>query len=171
MYSSRYLLICHIPQNEFKHFIEQIWNEDAPITLKEALSYLEDQDETQSEIYTMRQIEKIVSKYPGILYPVYRIQIQMIDNTMGHYWWDNHKAWLKEKQQEQQMRALQDLEQRKKHATSNEETAALEMVKARMGITYYLMPWMIKSEMKKLAKIAAIEKELESTLLMSKGRY
>jgi hypothetical protein len=57
---------------------------------------------------------------------------------------------------------------RKKRDAVTDEMQTLEMVKARMGITYYLMPWMIKSEMKKLAKIAAIEKELESTLHMSK---
>ncbi len=145
-----------------KHFVQAIWYHDAPITLQEAIQYLDDHDEGGTGIFTMRQVESIIAKYPTIMFPVFRLQIQMIENTLGQYWWDTHKAKLKEDQEEEKRREWEAAERKRKNAEIDDEAATMRMVKARMGIRYYLMPWMIANEKRKLLRIAAIEKELET---------
>lgn len=148
-------------QNELKHFLEAIWNHEAPITLQEALCYLDNHDESQSEIYSTGLINTVVRKYPNIFYPIYKLQIQMIENTLGQYWWDNHKAAMHEAIEEEKQRQLEEMERRRKADDMTDEVATLRVIKKRMGIRYYLMPWLIAGEKKKLARIAALESELD----------
>lgn len=86
----------------------------------------------------------------------------MVANTFGQYWWDNHKIHLKENVEEEKMREFEAMERRKRDNEVNDEMANLRLVKARLGIRYYLMPWLIPGEKKKIAKIAALEKELDA---------
>lgn len=144
-----------------KHFLQSIWNHDAPITLQEALGYLEDHDENQTEIYTINLIRRIVKKYPNVFYPIYKLQINMIESTFGHYWWDNHKAQMHEKKEEEKLQHLAEMRRRQQNEEVTDEVATMKIIKKRLGIRFYLMPWLIETEKRKMAKIAAIEKELD----------
>jgi hypothetical protein len=85
----------------------------------------------------------------------------MIENTLGQYWWDNQKAAMHEAIEEEKQRQLEEMERRRKADDMTDEVATLKVIKKRMGIRYYLMPWLIAGEKKKLARIAALECELD----------
>ncbi len=53
------------------------------------------------------------------------------------------------------------LQKEKKEKEKALETVSDDMIRRKMGIKYYLMPWNIEKERKRLAKIAAIEQDLE----------
>ena len=52
---------------------------------------------------------------------------------------------------------------------NEKELAAIKMLKRRMGIKYYLMPWRIPIERARLARIAAIEEEMENVRAETKA--
>lgn len=89
----------------------------------------------------------------------------MIENTLGQYWWDNHKVMMKEEKEKARLREIHKMEQRKRNEDADDEAATLRVIKTRLGIRYYLMPWLIGKEKRKLAKIAAIEKELNQVMI------
>jgi hypothetical protein len=92
------------------------------------------------------------------------MQIHMVENTLGQYWWDNHKAAMVDQREEERVRLLEEAERKRKNEATSDEAATLKVVKSRLGIRYYLMPWLVQSELKKIARIAAIEKDLDATM-------
>jgi len=112
--------------------------------------------------YNFRQVSAIADKYPLVFYPLFELQVQMVKNTLGEYWWENQKASVADSREEEQKKELNRLVQEKKHAEKALETANDEVVKRRMGfVKFYFMPWRRSGERRKIAKIAAIESELE----------
>ncbi len=89
----------------------------------------------------------------------------MIENTLGQFWWENHKAAMAEARDAARLRELEDAEQRRRNEDADDEAATLRVVKTRLGIRYYLMPWLIATEKRKLAKIATIENELNKKII------
>jgi hypothetical protein len=130
--------------------------------LKEAIDFLENQDNADSSVYNFRQVELVAEKFPSLFYPVYKLQIHIIENTLGQYWWETHKAKMRDLQEAQRQRELAAMEKKKKAEEVDDEASTIELLKKRMGIKYYLMPWMIPVERKKLNRILAIEKDLDS---------
>lgn len=130
--------------------------------MKEAIDFLENQDNADSSVYNFRQVELVAEKFPSLFYPVYKLQIHIIENTLGQYWWETHKAKMRDLQEAQRQRELAAMEKKKKAEEVDDEASTIELLKKRMGIKYYLMPWMIPVERKKLNRILAIEKDLDS---------
>ncbi len=117
-----------VEKNDLKHFLEAIWDHSAPITLQEALAYLDDRDENHTQIYTLNQVRTIVKKYPNIMYPVYKLQIHMIENTLGQFWWDNHRAAMLEAREQEKQREIDEMERRRRNEDLDDDAAAMRSV-------------------------------------------
>lgn len=128
------------------------------------MDFLENQESEDTTIFNFRQIELISEKFPSLFYPVYKLQIHIIENTLGTYWWETHKAKMRDAKEAQKQRELEALEKKKKDEEEDDEAATMELLKKRMGIKYYIMPWLIPVELNKLNRILAIEKDLESKI-------
>ncbi len=117
------------------------------------------------------EIVKLSEKFPLAFYPLYQLQIQVIRNTLGEYWWESHKANVHDLIEEEKQKEMALL--KKKQQDANEALAAMneEIVKKRMGILYFLMPWARKKERLKIARIAAIEGELEEQFQQTKAQH
>jgi hypothetical protein len=142
-----------------KFFLRSIWRNQPYGNVQEALHYLESIEEVGT--YSFTQFNQLRTKYPNIFYPVYELQIKMISESLGENWWENHKANLHDLKQLAKEKQLADAQRQRKEQEKQANQVNEEIVKKKMGIKYYLMPWTIPYERKKLAKIAAIEEELE----------
>ena len=80
---------------------------------------------------------------------------------MGEIWWDNKKAEVQEKLEQE--RRLEEMKKNRKKADLAKEQERLneEMVKKKMGWKYYVFFWQRDKARKQIAKIAAINKQLE----------
>lgn len=109
-------------------------------------------------------------KFPYIFYPLYELQIQIIKQTLGEYWWEQHKATVHDEIEEQKRKEIEMLQRKQKDAAKALETMNEEIVKKRMGIKYYLLPWRRRGERIRIQRIAAIEGELEQQYKESKQK-
>jgi hypothetical protein len=128
--------------------------------VKKAFIYLEEIDDDGTFNFT--EVSDLGEKFPYIFYPLYELQIQIIKRTLGEYWWESHKASVHDEIENDKQREIEMLKRKQKDAAKALESMNEEVVKKRMGIKYYLLPWTRGSERQKIAKIAAIEGELES---------
>jgi hypothetical protein len=125
------------------------------------MKYLEQHTDAESTIYTFKEVESLTTLYPTLFYPVYKLQIHMMKYSLGTYWWETHKAQMLD-QKEEHIKQIKAAEKLKLRATEvSKEADMLNTIKLRLGIRYYLMPWLIAIEKKKLLRIAAIEQELD----------
>lgn len=85
----------------------------------------------------------------------------MLQYTLGERRWENHKVQRNDAKEESRRKELAKLEKDRKDSEKEKESATEEVVKKRMGVKYWLMPWQRAAEHRKLAKIAVIESELE----------
>lgn len=146
-------------QHELKHFFYAIWRHRPYGSLDEAMSFLERFDDDGS--YTFPEIAALRTTYPNIFYPVYQLQQQIIAHSLGEDWWTEHKAILLDELNRKKEIEAKMLQKQKKEKERALETVSDDMIRKKMGIRYYIMPWTIERERKRLVKIAAIEQDLE----------
>jgi len=147
---------------ELRHFIENMWDHRVNTNVKIGLDWLEKFDQGEGMV-SFPQLYAMQRKYPMVFDPLYQLQVNIINNTLGEVWWESHKASLsdiKEKIKADELKAL--LEQEKAEARAN-ELVSDEMILNRMGyLRYYLMPWQREFEKQRILKIAALEQELDA---------
>eukprot|EP00598_Pedospumella_elongata_P009708 CAMPEP_0184992914 /NCGR_PEP_ID=MMETSP1098-20130426/43134_1 /TAXON_ID=89044 /ORGANISM="Spumella elongata, Strain CCAP 955/1" /LENGTH=258 /DNA_ID=CAMNT_0027518637 /DNA_START=111 /DNA_END=887 /DNA_ORIENTATION=+ len=150
-----------IERTELKHFVNNMWRGEATKNVTEGLHYLDRINDGDGQ-YNWKQIESMDAHYPSAFYPLYHLQICIIDKTMGRYWWEEHKNKLYDKRKEytrdeEKRLRLKEEEERKEKEVVNEE-----MVLRRMGyVRYYCMPWMRHVYKARLLRIAVMEEELD----------
>lgn len=137
-----------------------IWRNEINSNIKEAFQYLELTDDGDGT-FNFREVVTLSQKYPLIFYPLYELQVEIINRTLGEYWWENHKVHLNDEKEAEKKKELLMLEKQRKDAAKALESMNDDIVKKRMGIFFYLTPWRRGAERKKIAKIAAIESEME----------
>lgn len=158
------IVVLSLTQTELKHFIMGMWNNEFSSNVKESFAYLDHLDDGDSA-YNFQEIYSLHLKYPSTFYPLYKLQMHIIDNTFGEVWWENHKAMLVENRERIAARELAALKVKQKEEARANEVVSDEMIQKRMGIVkYYLMPWLREKEKERILKIAAIESELEEKL-------
>lgn len=148
-----------VEKHELKHFFLTIWKQRPYGNVQEAMDHLHKLDEDGT--YNFRELSELRTKYPHVFYPLYELQISMISHTLGEAWWENQKAKVAEEREIQRKREMALLKRKKKEKDKAMISVNDELVKKRMGIKFYLMPWMRNTERKRIAKIAAIENDLE----------
>ncbi len=139
-----------------------IWNHEVNSNLKEALSFLDSMDDGDGT-FNFREIMTLHSKYPNTFFPIFRLQIQIIEESLGSFWWEAHKANLVETKEKRKEQEIADIKRKQKEHATEMETVNDDVVLKRMGIVkYYFMPWLRAQERARIAKIAAIENELDN---------
>jgi hypothetical protein len=137
--------------------------------VRTALEFLESLDAGHGT-YNFNEILKMHTKFPNVFFPLFRLQMQIIQYVLGESFWEPHKVLLQEYKADRENREMQALKKRQKDAADQQKDAVSdEAVRARMGyVKFYLMPWARDGERKKIVKIAAIEAELERVLVNTK---
>lgn len=139
-----------------------MWYHENVGAMREAFDYLERIDESGNGVYNFQQVIVLKNKFPGIFYPLYNLQTQIRSSTFGETWWVNQRANFYEARDEQARKEKEIREKQDRDAARAEEMLTEAMLKRRMGIKYYLMPWGRDTERKRLARIAAIENDLDT---------
>lgn len=153
-----------IEKHELKSFLYRIWNYEPYDNVNRALEYLQQIDEDGS--FTFQDIMQLRDKFPHIFYPIYQFQMHVIDNSLGGFWWENHKYMMREKKRLNDLRILAQQEKliKEKEKFMNPENNE-DYLKQKMGIFYYLTPWNIPKERKRMQQIASMEQDLEHQFL------
>lgn len=154
-------LILTRVQNEVKHFVQMIWNHEYNTNVSAALEHLEATDDGDGT-FNFKEIWELQEKYPNTFFPVFNLQIHIIQHTLGDWFWDCHKAMIRDTKEDAMLAELAELKKRQKADADKEEQINDEVVIKRMGyFRFHLMPWLRKRERERILKIAAIEAELE----------
>lgn len=141
-----------------------MWNHEVSSNVLDGLAYLDAIDDGDGA-FNLPQIESMQLRYPIVFYPLYRLQVHVIQYSLGETWWENHKAKLVEERQNRRDKEQAELLRKEKAAAKEKEVVNDEMIMQRMGIVkFYLMPWLRAKEKARILKIAAIESELDRGL-------
>eukprot|EP01039_Chlorochromonas_danica_P005278 gene5278-5813_t len=149
-----------IELNEFRHFMLALWEHDVNSNFRIAMAYLQELDDGDG-VLNFKEVTALQRSYPNVFYPLYSLQTHVMKNTLTVYWWENHKANLNDEKEKKKEEELAVLNKKKKAAAKASANVNESMVKKRMGLYYYLMPWRRNQERVRIAKIAAIESELD----------
>lgn len=148
-------------QDELKHMILIMHGHEMNGTIREASNYLDSID-TGYGVFNFQQFATMRGKYPAVFQPVYALQTHMKQHSLGLFWWNLHKVNFHEAKQEEAERLAITMMKEQKEKERAEEMLNELMLKKRMGILYYLLPWERAKEMRKMQRIVAIEKELDA---------
>ena len=147
---------------EVEHFIYLMWDHDTNSNMDMAIDYMRTLDTGDGRV-NFKDILMVNAAYPFVFYPTFRIQATVTATSMGEIWWDKKKAEVQEKLEHE--RKLEEMKKNRKKADLAKEQERLneEMVKKKMGWKYYVFFWQRDKARKQIAKIAAINKQLEET--------
>lgn len=148
-----------IETHEIKLFFFRIWHHKPYNNVTDALSYLQTIDE--DGVYIFQELALLRTRYPLVFYPIYQLQQHILNHTLGESWWNEHKAQLLDAKFLKEKKEKKLTERLKKEKKAALESVGDDMLRHRMGIRYYLLPWTIPQERKRLAKVAAMEADLE----------
>lgn len=126
------------------------------------MEYLDRIDDSGN--YKYKEYIALRNTFPIIFYPMYAFQGAIIASTFGELWWTQHKAFylddLQRKKKKEEKRLKLALKNKERQRIKNEQIEE-EMVRQRMGVLFYLMPWRRALERQRMARIAAWEDELD----------
>lgn len=134
--------------------------------IMEGLAYLDSIDDGDGA-FNFPQIESMQIHYPVVFYPLYRLQVHIIQHSLGETWWENHKANLIDQRQHKRDQEQAELLRKEKAAAKEKDQEIVndDMLLQRMGMfKFYLMPWLRAKEKARILKIAAIEHDLDRGL-------
>lgn len=139
-----------------------IWHHELSQNINLSLEYIDEElDEGDGRI-NFKDFMKLHRKYPQTFYPAFELQLQIMRATMGEGFWENRKAALKDGAMEKEAAEKARLRQAALDAKKANESQNEIMVKKRMGVRYWIMPWAREAERKKVAKIMAITSDLDA---------
>jgi hypothetical protein len=148
-----------VEKHELKLFLYRMWHNRPYDNVDQALAFLEDIDEDGS--FTFKEVVQLRDVFPHIFYPLYQFQVHVVAHSFGELWWETHKYLMIENRRLKQERALAQLQILEKKQKQMLSLVPEEVVRSKMGILYYIMPWKIPHQRNRLMKIAAMEQELE----------
>jgi hypothetical protein len=155
-----------LSQAELKHFIRGMWKDDVSSNVSDGLLYLESIDHFDGA-FNFNQIEAVQLKYPIVFAPLYKLQVHIIQYSLGELWWDSHKANLVEERLEKKAVEMAQLVKKERAEEKEAEVVTDDMIRKRMGVfKYYLMPWQRPFAKARILRIAAIEDELDKNMKM-----
>lgn len=138
-----------------------MWWNNVSSNVKEGLAYLDHIDDGDGA-FNFKEIERMQLRYPNVFYPLYKLQTEIIQHTLGELWWETHKAYLVETKDKRKALEMAELAKKKKEEAKEKEIVSDEMIQKRMGFfKYHLMPWLRATEKNRILKIAAIEHEID----------
>ena len=145
---------------EVEHFIYLMWDHETTSNLMMGIDYMKTLDAGDGRV-NFKDMLMIHAAYPFVFYPAFRIQSSVTSTSMGEVWWEVKKAEVAEKLEQQRRLEEMKKNQRKADLAKEQERLNEEMVKRKMGWKYYVFFWQRDKARKQIAKIAAINKQLE----------
>ena len=85
---------------EVEHFIYLMWDHETTSNLMMAIDYMKTLDTGDGRV-NFKDMLMIHAAYPFVFYPAFRIQSSVTSTSMGEVWWDNKKAEVEEKLEQQ----------------------------------------------------------------------
>jgi len=154
---------------EVEHFIYLMWDHVVNSNLTMGVEFLRSLDGGDGRV-TFKDIILVHNAYPSVFFPAFRIQTTVIETSWGLTWWDDKKIEISEKIALQ--RKMEEMKKNRKKADLQREQERLneEMVRKKMGWKYYVLIWQREKARKQIAKIAAINKQLEEVEAAEKAK-
>lgn len=145
---------------EVEHFIYLMWDHIVNSNLTIAVDFMRTLDAGDGRV-NFKDILLLHKLYPSVFYPAFRIQDTVIATSWGETWWQLKKDDVNEKLANE--RKMQEMKKNRQKADLQREQERLneEMVMKKMGWKYYVFFWQRDKARKQIAKIAAINKQLE----------
>lgn len=152
--------VGEVDLKEVEHFIYLMWDHETNSNLLMAIDYMRTLDAGDGRV-CFKDVLMVHTAYPSVFYPAFRIQSTVISTSLGETWWNNKKIEISEKIAKQ--RQMEEMKKNRQKADLQREQDRLneEMVKKKMGWKYYAFFWQRDKARKQIAKIAAINKQLE----------
>lgn len=141
-----------------------MWNNELMSNAKKCIECVDDMDDGDGT-YNFKEICILYKKFPQVFFPLFDLQVHVINQTLGEYWWESHKAAMKFKKHEMEEKEFQSLRKKQQDAAKAMDLVNDDIIRARMGyVSFYLTPWNRKKERERIRRIAAIEGEIERGL-------
>jgi len=152
--------VGEIDMKEVEHFIYLMWDHEITSNLAMAIDYMRTLDAGDGRV-NFKDVLAVQNKYPSVFYPAFRIQSMVVATSLGETWWENKKIDVCEKIALQ--KKMEEMKKNRQKADLQREQERLneEMVKKKMGWKYFVLFWQRDKARKQIAKIAAINKNLE----------
>ena len=145
---------------EVEHFIYLMWDNNVNSNLTIGVDYMRTLDAGDGRV-NFKDILNIHHLYPFVFYPAFRIQDTVISTSLGETWWQIKKDEIMEKLANEKKMAEMKKNRQKADLQREQERLNEEMVMKKMGWKYYVFFWQRDKARKQIAKIAAINKQLE----------
>lgn len=158
-----------VEKNEVKHFVYDMWDNNLTSNTHTGLSYLDRIDDGDSR-YNFQEFFEMHVKYPQLLYPVFRLQQVVIQRTLGETWWEWKRVHLIEEKLETKEKNAARIKQEQIKNEKEALKANDYMVKKRMGISWYLFPWLRDSVRARINKMVAISNEIDQKELAAANK-
>jgi len=151
-----------VDKDELRFFIYSQHNDDQGSNIERGLKYLEDNDDGDGR-FEFYQIQDMHKNFQQLFYPCFKLQIALKRNCgLGERWWELKAYQLLEEKLAKRKAADAKEQADTKNAAMASEIEIDSKVQERMGtVKYYLMPWQRKKVKEQIARIAAINAELE----------
>jgi len=148
-----------VDKDEIRHFIYMLHETKDNATIEQGLNYLEDNDDGDGR-FEFYQIRDMHFRFQILFYPAFRLITQMRRTTLGESWWESKNFERQDDRDTKKLIAAREAAAKSKKDAEAAEMANDDLVKRRMGIKYYLMPWERRKVRFQIARIAAIDADL-----------
>ncbi len=129
---------------ELKHFMAALWSNEMNTNVKESINRLEHFEDSVGMV-TFPKLETWCKEYPQVYYPVQRIQMSVMRQTLGAYWWEKKKAEITEKENAYKKKTHISKAQKREIQRKKKEKETEEIVMTQLGpVSYYLLWWQRK---------------------------
>lgn len=145
---------------EVEHFIYLMWEHEISSNLSMGIDYMHSLDAGDGRV-NFHDVLLVHKSYPSVFYPAFRIQATVISTSLGETWWEDKKTEIGEKIAAEAKMAEMKKNRQKADLAREQERLNEEMVKKKMGWKYFVFIWQREKARKQIAKIAAINKQLE----------
>lgn len=126
---------------ELKHFMAALWAANMNTNVQLSIGHLHDYEDSLGMV-TFPKLEEWCSCYPQVYYPVQRIQMSVMRNTLGAYWWENKKADITEKEAAERKKTNVGKAEKRAKQKMQKVKETEEIVKTQLGpVSYYVLWW------------------------------
>lgn len=155
-----------VEKNELKHFVHEIWGNNFSGNIDQGLSYLDKHDDGTGR-FTFEQFYEMQLACPSLLYPSFKLHQNIIRHSFGDIYWDWKKRDIADGYE---VREVNEQETKLQLSEADDPNHKLNdnIVKKRMGISWYIQPWKRNVFRRKIARIAAITASIDESLSTKK---
>ena len=138
-----------------------MWEYEMNSNIPTGLEYLEDHDDGDAR-YNFAEVYEMQLKCPAMFFPVFKMQQLIIQNTLGHTYWEWKKRDIIDGKEDRRLEEIERIKREQYSKQKEKERVNDYVVQKRMGIFWYIMPWYRDKVRERIAKIAAISTQMDA---------